>query len=97
MNGRDPRPEGEPESLEEALTRAERGLQERYYQIGKEMLELADREQRKIDQLLEQIIDLRTKLAKREHKIRCPHCDTYTDADSIYCKRCGGKMKGETP
>ena len=82
-------------ALEVQLARTELEMQEHYRQFGREMLELADREQRSIDRLLEQMARLRAQLTQEKRQISCPYCGCCGDADSIYCKRCGHKMKGE--
>lgn len=78
--------------LEEKLDKMEFELQERYYEMGKTLLELAGSEQRAIDRLLERIIQARRQLAKAKHEIACPACLSYNTPDSTYCRKCGEKL-----
>ncbi len=74
---------------EEALIRLEARLQDRYSLMGKNLLELADNEQRSINQIVEEIIQTKNKLAIARHEQPCPHCMIYNPEDSKYCRNCG--------
>lgn len=75
--------------LEKLLTTQEIELQARYCQLGKQLLALAEDEQRRIDLLVDGIIDTHKKLVLAKHEIECPDCTTFNTEDSRYCKRCG--------
>lgn len=86
------KPEKGTSRLEEKLDKMELELQARYCEMGKNLLELADTEQRAIDRLLERIIQTRRQLAKAKREIQCPACLTYNTADSAFCRKCGEKL-----
>ena len=78
--------------LEQKLDKMELELQLRYCEMGKNLLELADTEQRAIDRLLERIVAARRQLARAKHETQCPACLCYNTPDSLYCRKCGEKL-----
>lgn len=78
--------------MEGELTHLEADLQARYCQIGKEILELAENEQGKINNLVDEIIKIKKKLAVIKNEIQCPWCMAYNSSDSKYCKHCGEEL-----
>ncbi len=85
----------ETSRIEETLTRLEVDLQERYCRMGKELLEIADSEQRAINNLVDQIIKIKKALAVVNSEIECPQCMAHNASDSSYCKHCGQPLDGE--
>ncbi|MGI6176531.1 MAG: zinc ribbon domain-containing protein [Christensenellales bacterium] len=79
--------------LEEALGKKQHQLQAHYCQIGKSILEIADGEQKTIDALVDDIIEIRKKIVAIKHEIECAKCMTYNPPDSRYCRRCGTPLK----
>lgn len=82
--------------LEEDIRRKECELHKRYSQMGKSLLEMAEGEQRTINRLVDEIIERRAELVQIKGQRECPACTAYNDADSRYCKRCGGKLPVQT-
>lgn len=78
--------------LEGELNHLEADLQAHYCQIGKEILELAEKEQGQINNLVDQIINIKKKLAVIKNNIQCPWCMAYNSSDSKYCKHCGEEI-----
>lgn len=81
--------------LEETLLGLQEALYERYCQTGKQMIEVANTEKQAIDQLVDEIIRVRNRMATLRLEKRCAYCDTLNEQDSIYCKRCGHPMHKE--
>lgn len=90
----------EIEMMEKTLGQMEHELQNRYSEMGKSLLELADQERREIGSLVDDMIDLRRQLFTAKGETECENCTAYNPADARYCKNCGskltGKGKGET-
>lgn len=78
--------------LEKSLVKMELELQTCYSEMGKSLLELADGEQKRIDALVDRIIETRKRLTAVQGEIRCPECMTYNTADSKFCRRCGSAL-----
>lgn len=84
--------DSEIQRLEEQITGLENQLQQRYCQMGKELLELADGELKAVNGLVDDIIHARRKLATARREIQCANCMAYNTADSNYCKHCGSML-----
>lgn len=79
--------------LEEALIKKEYQLQALYCRMGKSILEIADIEQKSVDALVDDIIEIRKKIVAAKHEVQCPECMVYNPHDSRYCRRCGTSLK----
>lgn len=77
---------------ERELEKLEATLYDYYCDVGKAVLENAEAESRKINDLVDQIIEKRKKLVVMRQEIECPECGVYNDSDSVHCKRCGQKL-----
>lgn len=80
------------DELEEQIHSKEVELQKHYSQMGKDLLTMAEGEQRIINGLVDEIIAARTELSALKGQRECPHCLGYNDAGSYYCKRCGRQL-----
>jgi predicted DNA-binding ribbon-helix-helix protein len=70
----------------------ESALSEHYCSLGKQMLEVAEREDREINQLVDQIIETRKQLSELQQTIQCPVCHSRNSKTSQYCSHCGNKL-----
>lgn len=90
----------EIDEMEKTLGQMEHELQNRYSEMGKSLLELADHEQREISALVDDMIELRRRLFTAKGEIECGFCNAFNPADARFCKNCGSKLiqkqKGET-
>lgn len=82
----------EIEEMEASLDGLQDELQQRYYETGKRLMEVASMEQEAINRLVDEIIRTRRKLASLRKEKSCPCCTALNDGDSAYCKRCGQKL-----
>lgn len=82
----------EIERLTQELNHMEKLLLEKYCDVGKFVLERIEKENREIDQLVDQVIEIKKELVRVKGEIQCPNCYQYNEPDSIYCKRCGQKI-----
>lgn len=85
--------ETEIQVLEQSLEEMETALEEHYRDIGKQILEMAEKESKGINQEVDEIIETQLQLASLQKKTRCPECFTFNDHDSRYCKHCGKKLE----
>ena len=83
----------EIQRLEPSLSEMEAALNEHYCDVGKSLLELAEKEDKEINQLVDQIIETRRQLTALQKQVRCPSCLSYNDSDSRYCNHCGTKLQ----
>lgn len=83
----------EIQRLTKSLGEMEAALNEHYCDVGKSLLELAEKEDKEINQLVDQIIETRRRIAALQKKIQCPDCLSHNSADSRYCSRCGTKLQ----
>ena len=83
----------EVQRLEASLCEMEAALNEHYRDIGKSLLEFAEKEDREINQLVDQIIETRRQLTALQGQVLCPACLAYNDPVSRYCSRCGAKLQ----
>lgn len=83
----------EIERLTQQLDHMEQALQEKYYDVGKYVLEKIEKENREIDQLVDQVIEVKRELVRAKGEIRCPCCYQYNEPGSIYCNKCGRKLE----
>lgn len=85
----------EIQRLMESLTEMETALNEHYCDIGKRLLEMAEKEDREINQLVDQIVQTRRQLTILQKRVRCASCLAYNSPDSRYCCQCGKKLCGK--
>lgn len=78
--------------LELELSQMESALYDSYYEAGKLLLETAEVESRKINGIVEEIIETKKKLAAIRQEKECPECSTSNEKDSFFCKRCGNSL-----
>nr|WP_326184336.1 hypothetical protein [uncultured Oscillibacter sp.] len=83
----------EVQRLEQSLREMEAALNEHYRDVGKSLLELAEKEDKEINQLVDQIIETRRQITKLQKLVQCPGCLSYNDPDSRYCSHCGTKLQ----
>lgn len=83
----------EIDRLTHRLDHMERELLEKYCDVGKYVLEKLEKENREIDQLVDQVIEVKKELVRARGEIRCPNCYQYNAPDSIYCSKCGKKLE----
>ena len=81
--------------LSQSLDEMEAALSEHYCDIGKSLLELAEKEDKEINRLVDQIIETRRRLTVLQKKVQCPDCLTYNSSDSRYCSHCGKNLYRE--
>ncbi len=79
--------------LTQQLNHMEQELQEKYCDVGKYVLEKVEKENREIDQLVDQVIEVKRELVRVRGEIRCPCCYQYNEPGSIYCSKCGKKLE----
>lgn len=78
--------------MEQELSKMEYDLYEQYYEVGKSILEKAEQENKRINDLVEQIIETRRKLSEAKQEKYCPKCAASNDHGGLYCKRCGARL-----
>lgn len=83
----------EVEQLTKRLDHMEQKLLEKYCDVGKTVLEQVEKENREIDQLVEQVIEVKKELVRVKGEIRCPYCYQYNEPESVYCNRCGKRLE----
>lgn len=83
----------EIDRLTKQLDHMEQELLEKYCDVGKFVLEKVEKENREIDQLVDQVIEVKKELIRVKGEIRCPHCYQYNEPESIYCNKCGKKLE----
>lgn len=83
----------EVQRLTKSLGEMEAALNEHYCDVGKSLLEFAEKEDKEINQLVDQIIETRRKIAALQKRVQCPDCLTYNSSDSRYCSHCGTKLR----
>jgi hypothetical protein len=81
--------------LEHDLNEMEATLVDRYCSLGKQLLEVAEREDREINQLVDQIIEARKQLSQLRQTVLCPVCCARNSNASQYCSHCGSKLQKE--
>ncbi|NLB91405.1 MAG: hypothetical protein GX786_09355 [Clostridiales bacterium] len=89
---KDERGKKEISMLEEELNGLHFELEESYSRIGKKMLEATQKEERKINQIVDEMINKRKKLLKLKHEKACENCMTFNEEENNYCKHCGKKI-----
>lgn len=87
--------DAEIQRLTQSLDELEAALSEHYCDIGKSLLELAEKEDKEINRLVDQIIETRRRLTVLQKKVQCPACLTYNSSDSRYCSHCGKNLYRE--
>lgn len=86
----------EIEYLTWQLDQKEQELQEKYCDVGKSIMEKIEKENKEIDHMVDEVIQLKRKLVKAKGQIRCPNCHQYNEPGSSYCSSCGKKLERET-
>lgn len=87
----------EIDQLELELSQLNHALVERYCLMGKKILELAEREEREINGLVDRIIALGQTLSTLRQEQRCPACALLNDSGSRFCKYCGCPLRQSDP
>lgn len=82
----------EIQRLTQQLDHKEHELLEKYCDVGKFVMERVEKENKEIDQLVDQVIEIKKELVRVKGEIRCPKCHQYNEPESIYCNRCGKKL-----
>lgn len=85
----------EIQELTQKLDYMEQELLEKYCDVGKSILEKAEKESKEIDQLVDEVIKVKQELVRAKGEKRCPHCYQYNEPESFYCSKCGAKLKEE--
>lgn len=49
----------------------------------------------KIDALMEEMTELKERLAELKETVRCAECGSYNHMDDVYCSKCGKKLETE--
>lgn len=81
--------------LEEEQARLEQELDQKYYQLGREIYEAADRGVSEINALVDRLVETKLKLCKiREHRV-CPYCLSQSPMEDQYCGKCGRRLDEE--
>jgi predicted DNA-binding ribbon-helix-helix protein len=80
------------QTLERNLHEMEAALEEHYCTVGKQLLEVAEREDHEINQLVDRIIEAKKQLSALQQEVRCPHCFAMNARGSNYCSACGQKI-----
>jgi len=65
--------------MEKDLSKMECALYEQYCEIGKGILEMAEQENKKINFLVDRIIETHQKLAEAKNEKYCPECAEHND------------------
>lgn len=83
----------EIDRLTKQLDHMEQELIGKYCDVGKFVLEKIEKENKEIDQLVDQVIKVKKELIRVKGEIRCPYCYQYNEPESIYCNKCGKKLE----
>lgn len=78
--------------IEARLNRLEHALQDKYSSIGKGVLALAERRNKEVNDLVDQIIETKTELSKIRGELSCGKCMSTNAPDSRFCKKCGAPL-----
>jgi hypothetical protein len=70
----------------------ETALNERYCNIGKQLLEMAEQEDQEINSLVDQIIEVKKQLYELDRTVQCPNCLWMNSSESKYCSHCGNEL-----
>ncbi|MFV0399116.1 MAG: hypothetical protein ACK5LX_00675 [Oscillospiraceae bacterium] len=90
-------PQREIDRMEQEIGRLEHTLRESYSDAGKMILEAAETESRKINELVDRIVEMRRQLLELRGDRECPECGTYNKNHSLYCNHCGSKLDKAGP
>jgi hypothetical protein len=78
--------------LEHDLDKMETTLNVHYCNIGKQLLEMAEREDKEINNLVDKIIETKKQLYELHQMVQCPSCLWKNRSDSRYCSYCGNEL-----
>jgi NADH pyrophosphatase NudC (nudix superfamily) len=78
--------------LEHNLNKMETALNEHYCNVGKQLLEMAEREDHEINNLVDKIIETKKQLYELNQTVQCPRCLLKNSSDSRYCSHCGNEL-----
>ena len=92
LNNDTPATQEKIKQMEQELSKLEHNLWKEYYEAGKGILEIAEQENKRINSLVDKIIETRRKLAETKQEKCCPECTASNDHNSLYCKRCGARL-----
>jgi hypothetical protein len=79
------------QDLERDLHKMEIALDEHYRNIGKQLLEMAEQEGQEINNLVDNIIEIKKQLYELHQTVQCPSCLLMNSSESRYCNQCGNK------
>lgn len=81
------------QTLTQQIEHMDQTLRERYYNVGRVILERVEKENREIEQIVDQMIEMKKELVKMKGEVRCSNCFQYNEPGSCYCSRCGKKLE----
>lgn len=81
------------QSLTQRQEDIRRVLVEKYCDVGKAILEKAEKEGREVNELVDELIEVKKELIKAKGQKRCTNCYQYNEMGSIYCSKCGAKLE----
>ncbi len=64
---------------------------EEYEKTGEITEELAEK-CGKVDALMEEMLEIKERLAELKETVRCSECGSYNHVDDVYCSKCGEKL-----
>jgi hypothetical protein len=67
-------------------------LNEHYCNVGKQLLEMAEQEDREINNLVDKIIEIKKQLYELDRTVQCPSCLLMNSSESRYCSHCGNEL-----
>jgi uncharacterized protein (DUF305 family) len=80
------------QKIERDLCKAQLMLNEHYCTFGKQLLEMAEQEDKEINSLVDKIIKLKSQLVEMNQMTQCPKCLEVNNHQSRYCSHCGNKL-----
>ncbi len=79
--------------LESKIIKLEREIDEKYYQLGRSIYELADRKFDEIDRIVDNLVDAKVHLSQLQGHHMCVHCLAQNPIENHYCGKCGKKIE----
>lgn len=91
--------------LKFSISEAENKIKDVYAEIGKCVYENyhntgvvvdgTEEKISKIDDIYDEIAELKKQLSELKDGEKCPSCGEYNDSDDLFCSKCGAKIKSE--
>lgn len=81
------------ELLEEDIVKLEQEISDKYYQLGKSVYEIADREVDEINHLVDRMIEIKQQLSDVKNQSICVHYMAKNPKSNRYCGGCGRKLQ----